>query len=186
PKPDYTITWPAGLDEQDPDLAYPRLPLNLNTILHDLDQIRADLATVGSDFALSSFQWLVKDGMVVDPIRHRYTLEQLNIAYYPFHYREFERMAAFQNRLFAKYAAAHGLTFVDIAGRTPFDPDLNIDAVHTNYAGTRVRGWVAFNQILPTVQKHLADGSWPRPWPADAPSTLPTFTPRRITFDCGQ
>ncbi len=186
PKPDYKVVWPAGLDEQDPDLAYPRLPVTLNVIQRDLDQIREDLATVGSDFALSSFQWLVKDGMVLDPIRHRYVLEQLNIANYPFHYRDMERLAAFQNRLFAKYARTHGLPFVDIARYTPFDPDLYIDAVHTNYAGTRMRGWVAFNQLLPTVEKHLADGSWPRRWPAGAPTTLPIFTPRRITFDCGQ
>ena len=186
PKPDYKITWPDGLSEQDPDLSYPRLPVNLNTILRDLDQIRGDLAGVGSDFALSSFMWLVKDGMVLDPIRHKYTIEQLNIAYFPFHYRDMERLAAFQNRLFAKYAATHRLAFVDIARYTPFDPDLFIDAVHTNHAGNRIRGWVAFNQLLPTVEKHLADGSWPRPWPAGASTALPTIKPRRITFDCSQ
>jgi hypothetical protein len=186
PKPDYKVVWPAGLDEQDPDLAYPHLPINLNTILKDLDGIRADLATVGSDFAVSAFMWFVKDGMVLDPIRHRFILEQLNAINYPFHYREFERLAAFQNRVLAKYAKTRGLPFVDIAGNTPFDPDLFIDAVHTNYAGSRIRGWIAFNQLLPVVEKHLADGSWPRPWPADAPTALPTFTPRRIAFDCGQ
>jgi hypothetical protein len=186
PKPDYKVAWPAGLNEQDPDLSYPRLPINLNTILRDLDQIRADLATVGSEFALSSFQWLVKDGMVLDPIHHKYILEQLNVGYYPFRYRDMERLAAFQNRLFAKYARTHRLLFVDIVRYTPFDPDLNIDAVHTNYAGTRVRGWVAFNQLLPTIEKRLADGSWPRPWPAGAPTALPTFTPRRIMFNCEQ
>jgi hypothetical protein len=185
PKPDYKVVWPAGLDEQDPDLVYPRLPVNLNVIQRDLDRIRADLATVGSDFALSSFLWMVKDGMVLDPIRHKYILQQLNVGNYPFRYRELERLASFQNRLFAKYAATHGLPFVDIARYTPFDPDLYIDAVHTNYAGSRIRAWVAFNQLLPTVEKHLADGSWPRPWPAGVPSTLPTFTTRRIPVDCG-
>jgi hypothetical protein len=37
----------------------------------------------------------------------------------PFRYRELERLATFQNRLLG-----YGLTFVDIAGKTPFDPDL--------------------------------------------------------------
>ena len=32
PKPDYKVVWPPGLDEQDPDLAYPDLPINLNII----------------------------------------------------------------------------------------------------------------------------------------------------------
>ena len=53
PKPDYKVVWPPGLDEQNPDLAYPNLPVSLNVIQRDLDAIRADLATIGSDFALS-------------------------------------------------------------------------------------------------------------------------------------
>lgn len=184
PKPDYRVVWPEGLDERDPDLAYPHLPVNLNAIQRDLDRIRTDLATVGSDFAVSSFMWMVKDGLVLNPIRHKYILEQLNVGNYPFRYRELERLAVFQNRLLAKYAAAHGLTFVDIARYTPFEPDHFTDAVHTNHAGTRLRGWIVFNQLLPAVEKHLADGSWPRPWPVGAPVTLPTFSPRRITLTC--
>ena len=83
PKPDYKVVWPPGLDEQNPDLAYPNLPVSLNVIQRDLDAIRADLATIGSDFALSSFAWMVKDGLVLDPIRHRYILEQLNVVELP-------------------------------------------------------------------------------------------------------
>jgi hypothetical protein len=107
PKPDYNVVWPTGLDEQDPDLAYPNLPVNLNQIQRDLDRIRADLATVGGELALSSFAWMVKDGLVLDPIRHRYILEQLNVSNYPYRYRDLERLARFQNRLFAKYARVH-------------------------------------------------------------------------------
>ena len=158
----------------------------MNIIQRDLDRIRADLATTGGELAISSFMWMVKDGLVLDPLRHKYILDQLNIANYPFRYRELERLATFQNRVLAKYAAVHGLTFVDIAGKTPFDPDLFVDAVHPNYGGVRIRGWVAFNQLLPAIEKHLADGSWPRPWPAGTPSALPTFTSRRITFDCSR
>ena len=94
-----------------------------------------------------------------------------------------ERLAKFQNRLFAKYAATHGLTFVDIAGKLPFDPDLFIDAVHTSYAGTRMRGWITLNAIIPLIEKHLADKSWPRPMPTPQPP-LPTITPRKITLGC--
>ena len=74
----------TGLDEQNPDLAYPNLPVSLNLIQRDLDPIRGDLAGIGSDFALSSFAWMVKDGLVLDPMRHRYILEQLNVSNYPF------------------------------------------------------------------------------------------------------
>ncbi len=184
PKPDYRLVWPPGLDELDPDLAYPRLPVSLNEIQRDLDRIRADLAGIGSEFALTSFFWLVKDGLVLDPIRHKYILQQLNTANYPYRYRDMERLAAFQNRVFAKYASTHGLPFIDVARFSPFETDLFVDAIHTNPAGSRVRGWVVFNQLLPVLEKHLADGAWPRPWPPGAPSPLPTFTPREITFSC--
>jgi hypothetical protein len=186
PKPDYKIAWPEGLNEQDPDLAYPNLPVSLNAIQRDLDHIRADVASIGAELAVSSFVWMVKDGMVLDPARHKYIIDQLNVTYHPFRYRDFERLSRFQNRLLAKYARTYGVGFLDIAGNTPFNPDLFIDAVHTNYAGSRIRGWVAFNLLLPTVEKHLADKAWPRPWPADVPNKLPPFQPRRITFDCGQ
>ena len=182
PKPDYRLAWPAGLDEQDPDLAHPRLPVRLGEIQRDLDRIRADLAGIGGEFALSSFFWLVKDGLTLDPIRHKYILQQLNVANHPTRYRDLERLAAFQNRVFAKYAQTHGLAFIDIAGATPFEPDLFVDAIHTNPAGSRVRGWVVFNQLLPIVEKRLADAAWPRP--PGAPSPLPTFTPREIVFSC--
>ena len=183
PKPDYRVVWPANLDETNPDLDYPNLPANLGAIQRDLDRIRADLATVGSDLALSSFMWMVKDGLVLDPLRHKYILEQLNIANFPYRYRELERLSQFQNRLLAKYAKVHGLTFIDTARYLPFDPDLFIDALHMNYAGLRLQAWVTFNQLLPTIEKHLADRSWPRPRDPAA-SSLPTITPRKIKFTC--
>jgi hypothetical protein len=184
PKPDYKVVWPAGLDEQDPDLSHPDLPVNLNIIQRDLDRIRADLATVGGELAISSFFWMVKDGLVLDPIRHRYILEQLNVANYPFRYRDLERLAKFQNRLLAKYAAVHHLPFIDFARYLPFDPDLFVDAVHLTYAGVRLHGWIVLQQLLPTIEAHLKDGTWPASPRPERP--LPTFTPRQITFSCSK
>lgn len=182
-KPDYQLVWPAGLDESDPDLAYPNLPVSLNTIQRDLDQMRTDLAKVGSDFAVSSFLWMVKDGLVLDPLRHRYIYEQLNSGNYPYRYRDMERLSNFQNRFLAKYAKVHGLAFIDFAKYVPLDPDLFTDAVHTNYAGLRLQAWAGFNLLLPVVEKHLADKTWPRPSDPSAPP-MPTISPRRITFSC--
>lgn len=186
PKPDYKTVWPPGLDEKTPDPDYPALPINLNVIVHDLDDIRSAVALVGGELAVASFPWMVKDGLVLDPVRHRYIVEQLNVGNYPFRYRDLERMAQFQNRVLANYARSRGLPFLDIAGLTPIDPDLFVDAVHTNYAGGKLRGWIAFNLLLPIVEKHLADGTWPRPWPKDEPQKLPLIAPRTITFNCGQ
>jgi len=182
PKPEYRLVWPEGLDEQNPDLAYPKLPVKLNSIQREFDRMRADVATVGGEFVLSSFIWMVKDRMVLDPLRHRYILEQLNIGNYPFRYRDLERLAKFQNRLLAKYAAVHDLPFVDYARYMPLDPDLFVDAVHPTYAGVRLQGWIALQQLLPTIEKHLKDGTWPAPPKHERP--LPTFTPRQIAFSC--
>jgi hypothetical protein len=183
PKPDYRLKWPEGLNELDPDLGYPRLPVHLNDIQRDLERIRRDLGSIGAELALSSFFWLVKDGMTLDPVKGRYTLQQLNVGYYPFRYRDLERLARFQNRFFAKYAAVHGLPFVDLVRDMPFDPDLFTDAVHFSYGGTRLRAWIILQQLLPAIEHRLSDGSWPRRNEQDA-SPLPSFTPRRITFDC--
>lgn len=184
PKPDYQLVWPAGLDEQDPDLAHPGLPLRLNDIQRDLDSIRADLATIGSELAVTSFFWMVRDGMVVDAAHRFGILNQLNVRMFPFRYRDIERMAKFQNRLLAKYARVHGLPFVDLAGLMPFSPALYADAVHAAPAGSRLRGWIAFQQLLPTVEKHLADGSWPSS--PEPPASLPTFAPREIAVPCNR
>jgi hypothetical protein len=183
PKPDYRLQWPEGLSESDPDLSYPRLPVNLNLIQRDLDAMRTTVQKIGGDFAVSSFVWMVKDGMVLDPVRHKYILEQLNSSYYPFRYRDMERLANFQNRLLAKYAKTHDIPFIDTARYMPLDPDLFVDGVHTTNAGLRLQAWITFNLLLPVVEKHLADRSWPRPTDPAAPA-LPTITPRKITLNC--
>jgi hypothetical protein len=161
------------------------LPVNLSVILRDFDQMRADLATVDSEFALSSFMWLVKDGMVLNPIRNRLILDDLNVRNFPFRYRDMERLATFQNRVFAKYASVHGLPFIDLARVMPFDPDLFADAIHNTYPGIRMQAWVVLQQLLPIIEKHLASGAWPKPVPIMG-ETHPAFVvaPRQITFHC--
>ncbi|MFZ5778968.1 MAG: SGNH/GDSL hydrolase family protein [Pseudomonadota bacterium] len=185
PKPDYALDWPPGLDESDPDLGHPDLPVNLGTILHDLDAIRDSLGTVGSEFALSSFRWLVKDGMVVHPVRNRLLWDYLNVHNYPFRYRDIARLAAFQNRVLAKYASAHGLPFIDVDGVMPFDADLYADAVHETYPGMRLKAWVFVQQLIPVIEQRLASGAWPRAVPAMA-DTHPAFAakPREMDVDC--
>jgi len=135
------------------------------------------------DKQLPNAVWLVKDGMVLDPIRHRAILEYINRGYAPFRYRDMERLAAFQNRVFAKYARAHKLDFIDVARLMPFDPDLFVDAIHNTYAGERLRAWVFFQALVPIVERHLKSGAWPRKVvPSGEPA--PVFMPRAITFDC--
>ena len=187
PKPSYDLVWPAGLDERDPDISRPDLPVNLGTILADLDNIRATTLAAGGQLALASFVWLVKDGMVVDPVRHRAILEYLNQGYAPFRYRDMERLAEFQNRVFAKYAASRNLAFLDVAHLMPRDPDLFIDAIHNNETGVRLRGWIVFQELLPLMEQKLSIGAWPKQDPGvGMPVAHPAFMtpPHAINFDC--
>ena len=182
-KSDYTLTWPAGVDERDPDIGRADLPVNLPTILHDLDAIDAMARAEGAQMVLASFIWLVKDGMVLDPVRHRSILDYLNQGYAPFRYADLARLAAFQNLVFAKYAKAHGLAFIDVAGQMPFDADLFIDAIHNSLSGERLRAWIFFQGLVPIVDRQLKAGTWPRTVPP-ATRPPPTFVPRTVTFDC--
>jgi hypothetical protein len=189
PRQRAAIVWPKSVDERDPaiDTAQARaeLPINLGTILDDLDSIRSATEQSGAEFVLASFIWLVKDGMVLDPIRHRSILDYLNQGYGRFSYRDMERLAAFQNRVFAKYARLNKLAFIDVAHLMPFDPNLYIDAIHNSYAGERLRAWVFLQGLMPIVESHLKSGAWPRKLPP-AVAPAPTFKPREITFDCRQ
>jgi hypothetical protein len=185
PKPDYKLDWPAGVDEFDPDISRPDLPINLSTIVVDLDTMRTDLAAADSAFAVSSFMWLVKDGMTLNPIRNRLIYDDLNVHHFPYRYRDIERLAAFQNRVFAKYAATRGLLLIDVARLMPFDPDLFADAIHNTQPGINMRAWIVLQEILPIIEKQLASGAWPKPPPLMG-DTHPAFAvaPRLITFDC--
>ena len=159
------VRWPADLDEHDPSLDYPKLPVNLTVILRDLDTIRGALSARGGVVALSSFVWLAHQDMRLDPLRHAIIYRYLNESFWPFPYAHMRRMADFQNRVFGKYAAAHGLPFLDVAARYPQDPDLFDDAIHMNEEGVRLHAWIAFNELVPVIEQRLAQGALPRPPP---------------------
>ena len=182
PKPSYRLEWPKGLDEDDPELDFPTLPVNLNRIQADLDEIRAELATVDAELAVASFVWFAKDGMVLDPVRHRYILQYLNRTKWPFRYGDIERLAAFQNRVFKKYAAAHNLPFIDVARDMPRDPDLFSDAIHNTLSGLRVRAWIVFQQLVPIIEDRLARGLWPKQM--ERREHRPLFEPQEKELKC--
>lgn len=185
PKPDYEVKWPAGLDERDPDITRQDLPINLNRIMRNLDLMRADLASVGAELAMSSFHWLAKDGIKINAITHKPVLENLNVGYFPYRYRDLERMTAFENRVFKKYAATHGLPFVDVERYMPYDVELFTDATHNTPPGVRLRAWIVFQQLIPIIEQRLASGAWPKPVQVMG-DTHPAFTvpPRKVTFNC--
>jgi hypothetical protein len=104
---------------------------------------------------------------------------------YPWRYRDLEWLANFQSRVLKKYTQERGIDFIDVAGTMPFDPDLYADGVHTTYPGTRMKGWVILQQLVPLIEARLKSGAWPKPQP-EMDSAPPWFRtpPRRIEVNC--
>lgn len=160
-KPPLPVRWPADLSETSPSLDDSRLPVALPEILSNLDRIRAALAPHGGTLMPSSFFWMVYPEMVLDPSRDAFLYQYLNRDYWPFSYAHLRRYADFQNRVFAKYAAVHDLPFNDAASVYPRDPRLFTDAIHTTAAGTKLRAWLVFQQLVPEIERRLADRRLP-------------------------
>ena len=182
PKPEYHSAWPAGVDEFNPLLGGTDLPAGPGRILVNLDLIRRDLQGVSAELILTSFVWLVEDGMVLEPVKHQSIHRYLNLGLYPFRYRDVRRAADFQNRVFAKYAAVHGLDFIDVDKLYPRDPDLFTDPIHQTYAGVRLRAWIVLQQLVPILQRRIESGQLPRPdqvWVGQHPA----FTTPETTVD---
>jgi hypothetical protein len=179
PKPGLTVQWPGDLDERDPNLNDPRLPIALPTILGDLEIIRRDVEAEGGHLVMTSFAWLVYAGMVVDPARDADLLSYLNVTFWPFSYAHMRRFLDFQTRVFRKYASLHHLDFIDVAAAYPRDPRLFDDAIHMTHAGIRLQAWIVFNGLVPIIERGVASHEWPRPAAHDV-SVHPAFSGRRL------
>jgi hypothetical protein len=123
--------------------------------------------------------------MRLDPVRHRYLYTYLNDTYYPYRYRDMERLAAFQNRVLEKFAADRGLLFMDIAATMPRDSDLFVDAVHATDVGVRLHAWMAAQKLVPWLRERIENGRLPRPARSEL-QAHPAFpgNERTLLFDC--
>jgi hypothetical protein len=178
-KPPYSVEWPAKLDEQDPALDRADLPMDLTAIVSDLDTARQALVSSGGELAMTSFMWLVYDGMKLDLAKNLNLFIYLNQSYWPVTYGHMRRMADFQNRVFEKYARVHRLPFVNIAGDYPKEPALFDDAIHFTVPGVRLLGWLYLQKLIPLVEARIRSGQWPRPVHAQ-PDVHPAFAHARL------
>jgi hypothetical protein len=182
-KPYVKLSWPKGLDETQPDLASPRLPPHLQNLLGGLDTMRTDIEATGGELAVSSFEFLVFDGLRLDPLRDGVIYRHLNAQCWPLRYADLRRDIDLHNHVLEQYAAARDLPFIDVAGVFPPDPTLFFDAIHFNADGTRAHAWIVFRALLPLVRARIESGAWPQrdrvPQPAD-----PIGSARPLTVSC--
>lgn len=184
-KPAYQVVWPEDVNEFDPPLDHPHLPSNLTTILNDLDDIRSHVKDQGGELVVSSFFWLVYDGMKLNLPVQKGLYNSLNGVFFPHRYREMERIATFQNRVFQKFAKTHDLPFIDVASVFPREIDLFDDAIHAKYEGVRLHGWIAAQLLAPILLERIKTGVLPRPAQLKL-EKHPGFpaNERTVTFDC--
>ena len=152
----HRLQWPSSVSEDHPDPDGADLPLNLTDIVRALDDIRTSAKAAGATLVLSSFIWMVKNGLVVDRADHGYYYDAINLNYWPLTYAELRRLADFQNRVFRAYAESRRIPFVDPAAVFPLDVSLFSDPVHTTADGDRLRAWVMLQLLVPIVREQLA------------------------------
>lgn len=162
-KPEQTFVLPEGVDELKPKRELLNDVLELNRILNDLDNIKADLDAEGITMFLGTFQWFAYEGMILDPGRHRNLYGYLNRVYWPISYANIRRMSDFQNRVLTIWATQNRVNIIDVAGLMPRQPDLYDDAIHNTILGTRIRAWINFQNILPQIRRDIEGETLPRP-----------------------
>jgi hypothetical protein len=184
-KIDYELAWPKDIDEAAPPLRHPNLPILLSTILADLGDIKRRTSNAGGELVISSFFWLVHDGLLLNSERDRMLFDYLNTKFFPLRYRDLERLVAFQNRTLRAYAAATDTPFIDVASQIPHDPALYWDAVHARYEGVRLHAWIVAQELASLLRPRLEQGRLPRGALNEA-NSHPAFVARErtITFDC--
>jgi len=162
-KPAYNIHWPKGLSAEDPDPNFKGLPLNLNTIVDDLQKITDYCEDNNVLFYLTSFVWLVTPDMVIDntrvskdPKRDSYfhgIYGYLNYKNHPLAYNDLRFLVDFQNAVFKNFAKDRGILFYDVADDFPMDQRLFFDAIHMTEEGIRLRSWLTFCDFINSFQE---------------------------------
>ena len=158
----FDIVWPPQVDEFDPDVTQPSLPMTMETVVAKLDRMRRALHGTGGRLALASFVWLVEDGLRLELPRDLTLFNYLNTTYYPLAYAQLRRTADFQNRVFRNFTRVYDLPFLDVDAQMPRDPLLFIDAIHMTERGLRLQAWIYLQLLVPWLDAEIAAGRLPR------------------------
>lgn len=184
-KPFYRLIWPPGVDQHNPNVDNPNLPLQLPVIIKNLDSIREDMRSIGGQLVLCSFEWFANDGMPLLATRHANIYNQLNTVLWPLRYSDIRRLADFQNVVFQRYAAARSIPFLDVARALPQDPNLFNDAIHLTNTGERLKAWIVFQQLAPVIRREIESGRLPRPTNSGHVPAPPSEATSEMPLRCG-
>jgi hypothetical protein len=182
-KPRFASKWPASVSEDNPDVTQSdALPIGMNAVVKSLDGIRQSVAATRAELAVSSFIWMVDDGLRLDLSRHLTLYRYLNETYWPVSYAHMHRMAAFENAVFRSYARTYGLAYLPMAESYPHDPDLFGDAIHLTERGLRLQAWLFLQQLVPIIEARIASHAWPKAPSPNRPSAgWAAETPQLVT-----
>jgi hypothetical protein len=146
--------------------------------------MRNSLTLIGGHLFVSSFVWLAEDGMELSPTRHEHIYRQLNTTLWPLRYADIRRLADFQNRVFRRYAARRGVGFIDVAADMPQDPNLFVDAIHMSEIGERLKAWIVFQQLVPTIRSQIESGELPKVHDGRSLPPPPSLAAREASTRC--
>ncbi len=158
----YELKNPGLLDRKVEEINLKELPVQLPTILADLDSMRNSLNKVNCEFILTSFRWLVSPEVKFDKRRHYAILKYLENQFPDIDRDVLYKLYKFQNRVFEYYAKKNKLSYLMFDENFPQDADLFIDGIHFSIDGQRLQGWVMFQELLPIVKLKIANGILPK------------------------
>lgn len=130
----------------------------LTSLALHLDQFKRIADSLRATPLVSTERLCVWDGMVLRNGNSRALYQSLNgPLFWPFSYADLRRMLAVHNATINAWAAANGVTVVDIDGRLPRRPELCDDAFHDVPVSQHMRAWLIFQAMVPKLEHDLAN-----------------------------
>jgi hypothetical protein len=157
-RPSYEFKFPPGIDETDPSIDSPDLPLGLPVFLRDLKTMTDRTRAVGVPFMISTLVWLDGSELAAEgdpnqgPIR-----AHLKSMFWPLNHSDIRRLIDFWNRALRQFAKSKDIGLLEVANQFPRDPDLFSDAYHMTPEGLKLLAWIELQQFLPRLSKDLQD-----------------------------
>ncbi|MFM9941290.1 MAG: hypothetical protein ACKVP7_17545 [Hyphomicrobiaceae bacterium] len=180
-KPAVEVVYTPAYNATAPNLVETRKIHYLGRKLMALDAFKAAARDLDITPIVSTEMVYIQPGMVPRhrPNRHLYGVAN-GSTYSPLTYTNIRKLLAGHNAIIATWARENDVAVIDTASLIPPLPVLSGDTVHDFELGIRMRAWIAFQTLLPMIERDLKSGRLPRPAPviAAAPADLHPYLDR--------